>query len=178
MGFPLFLILVDGPMGSGKTTTTKLLSEKLPDAARIAFPDIKRLVPNYKENEKTLPVIREVMRVMIDKYLEFGVSVIVEHITKAEGVQILKDLAEQREAKFMAYRLSAPKDVRMIRVCERARQMMNVPELPESKVAELTGYFESNDQFYTSNPSDLISIINTEELNPDQVAETIVHRIS
>jgi predicted AAA+ superfamily ATPase len=47
-----FLIFVDGPMGSGKTTTTKLLNTELPDTARIAFPDIKRLIPNYSENEK------------------------------------------------------------------------------------------------------------------------------
>lgn len=86
-------MFVDGPMGSGKTTTTKLLNEKLPDAARIALPDIKRLIPNYKENERSLSVIREVMKVMIDKYLELGVSVIVEQITRAEGVELLKNTA-------------------------------------------------------------------------------------
>lgn len=52
-----FLILIDGPMGSGKTATSKLLSQKLPDAARVALPDIKRLIPNHNEKEETLLII-------------------------------------------------------------------------------------------------------------------------
>ncbi len=174
----LFLILVDGPMGSGKTTTTKLLSQKLPDAARIAFPDIKRLIPNYKENEKTLPVIREVMKVMIDKYLELDTSVIVEQIAKADGIEILKGIAARHGAKFFAYRLSAPKEVRMERVKERTRGMMEIPELPESKVLELKSYFGPNDEFYIINPSNLVSIIDTQELGPEQVVDVIINNIS
>jgi type IV secretory pathway ATPase VirB11/archaellum biosynthesis ATPase len=54
--FHTFLILVDGPMGSEKTSTTKLINTELPETARIAFPDMKRLVPSYKENENTIPV--------------------------------------------------------------------------------------------------------------------------
>lgn len=174
----LFLILIDGPMGSGKTTTTRLLSEKLPHAARVAFPDIKRLVPSYKENEKTLPVIREVMKVMIDKYLELGVSVIVEQVSKAEGVELLKAMAERRGAQFLAYRMNAPKDVRVARVRERTREMMDIPELPESKIKELEGYFEPNDQFYANNPSDLVEIIDTENTTPEQVVEMIISKLS
>ena len=107
-----FIIFVDGPMGSGKTTTSKLLNSELPDTARIAFPDIKRLIPNYKENEKTIPIIKDVMVAMIDKYLEHGVSVVVEQITKQEGIEKLKQIADKHEATFLAYRMSAPKDVR------------------------------------------------------------------
>lgn len=164
-------------MGSGKTTTSKLLNETLPNTARVAFPDIKRLIPDYKENEGSLSVTREIMRVMIDKYLELGVSVIVEHVSKAEGVQILKDLAEKRGAKFFAYRLDAPKELRMERVSERTRGMMGVSELPESKVTELAGYFEPNDKFYMENPSDLVQIIDTEKLNPEEVVECVVSAI-
>lgn len=75
-----FLILIDGPMGSGKTNTSKLLNEKMPDTARVALPDINRLIPNYGENQHTLHVIREVMKVMVDKYLEHGVSVVIEQM--------------------------------------------------------------------------------------------------
>ncbi len=172
-----FLILVDGPMGSGKTTTTKLLNQKLPDTARVALPDIKRLVPNFKENKETLTVIREVMKVMIDKYLEHGVSVIVEQITKAEGVEILKNIAEKHGAKFYAYRLTAPKDIRLNRVHERTKEMMGVTELPQSKIDELAGYFEPNDKFYLDNPISTAGSIDTQELNPEEVAETIIGKL-
>jgi predicted kinase len=178
MSTPLFLILVDGPMGSGKTTTTKLLNEKLLGTARVAFPDIKRLIPNYKEGEKSLSVTREVMRVMIDKYLELGVSVIVEQVSKAEGVQVLKGLAEQHGAVFFAYRLDAPKNIRFDRVCDRTKEMMDVSELPGPKKDELTGYFEPNDQFYSENPSGLVVIIETQNRNPEEVAELVISKLS
>jgi predicted ABC-type ATPase len=168
-----FLVFVDGPMGSGKTTTTKLLNSELPNTARIAFPDIKRLIPNYGENAKTIPIIKEVMAVMIDKYLEHGVSVIVEQITKKEGIQLLKDIADKHQAKFFAYRMNAPKDVRWERVKERTRLMMEVEKLPESKVEELRGYFDPNNEFYESNPSDLSVQIDSFTNNPELVVEII-----
>jgi predicted kinase len=178
MSTPLFLVVVDGPMGSGKTTTTKLLNEKLTGTARVAFPDIKRLIPNYKESPDSLSVTREVMRVMIEKYLELEVSVIVEQVSKAEGIQTLKDLAEKNHARFFAYRLDAPKEIRFARVCERTKEMMGVLELPESKKDELMGYFEPNDQFYTENSSGLVSIIDTQSLASKEVAELIIDRLA
>jgi len=172
-----FLIFVDGPMGSGKTTTTKLLNTELPNTARIAFPDIKRLIPNYKENEKTIPVIKDVMAVMIDKYLEHGVSVVVEQITKQEGIEKLKQIADKYEANFFAYRMSASKEERWKRVKERTRQMMEVEQLPESKVEELRGYFEINNNFYEENPSDLSVEISTSVHRPEEVTEIIKNKI-
>lgn len=160
-------------MGSGKTTTTKLLNAELPDTARIAFPDIKRLIPNYKENEKTIPIIKNVMKAMIDTYLEHGVSVIVEQITKQEGIEVLKEIALKHDARFHAYRMTLPKDVRWERVKERTREMMGVEELPDAKVNELLGYFEPNDEFYKENPSDISVQIDTMTNAPGAVVELI-----
>ncbi|MES2226042.1 MAG: ATP-binding protein [Patescibacteria group bacterium] len=173
-----FLVLIDGPMGSGKTTTSKLLNQELPDTARVALPDIKRLIPNYRENEKTLGVVREVMKAMIDTYLSFGVSIIVEQITKTEGVEALSAMAEKHGARFYAYRLTAPKNIRLERVHERTREMMDVSELPESKIQELAGYFEPNNRFYLDNPIAAAESIDTQDLSPDQVVEAIIKKVS
>lgn len=173
-----FLIFIDGPMGSGKTTTTKLLNQKLPDTARIAMPDVKRLVPNYKENPNHLVVIRAVMAAMIDTYLANGVSVIVEQVATAEGLEKLKDITEKRDAKFFAYRLSAPKDTRKVRVDERTKVDMGVTELPQDKVEQLAGYFEPNDQFYIDNPTNLSEPIDTGKMNPDEVTNFIISKLS
>ena len=117
------------------------------------------------------------MKAMIDTYLEHGVSGIVEHITKSEGIEVLRELAEKREAKFYAYRLVAPKDMRLNRVHERTKEMMWVQELPSSKIEELRGYFEPNDQFYLDNPVRVTEAINTEKLSPDQVTEMIIKKL-
>ena len=175
---PLFLIFIDGPMGSGKTTTTKLLNQKLPDTARIAMPDIKRLVPNYKENPKTLVVLKDVMGAMIDTYLEHGVSVIVELVTKTDGIEMLKRIAEKHNAKFYGYRLFAHEDKRQTRVHERTKEMMNVTDLPQTKIEELTDYITKNNQFYVDNPISSIESIDTTEINPEQVVEIILDKLS
>ena len=172
-----FLVIIDGPMGSGKTTTTKLLNQMLPNSARIALPDIKRLVPNYKETEGTLSIVREVMKVMVDKYLEFGVSVVVECISKSEGVGAFKTIAKNRNATFRAYRLTAPKDKRWSRVLERTREMMDVSELPLEKIAELEGYFEPNHQFYVDNPIPNAELIDTDQLSAAEVTEIIIGKL-
>lgn len=173
-----FLIFIDGPMGSGKTTTTKLLNQKLPDTARVAMPDIKRLVPNYKENKNTLVVLRDVMGAMVDTYLKHNVSVIVELVTSAEGVEILKEIAEKRDARFFGFRLNAHKDSREKRVHERTKEVLGVLELPQTKIDELTGYFEPNNQFYLDNPVDGIEYIDTDKMSPEEVVEWIVGRVA
>ncbi len=173
-----FLVLIDGPMGSGKTTTSKLINQKLPDSARIALPDIKRLVPNFRENMKTLAVVREVMRAMIEKYLENGVSVVLEQITSTDGVNTLKQIAETHNVDFYVFRLTAPKDIRLQRVYDRTKEMMAVSELPQSKIDELNGYFELNDQFYIDNPLKAVEIIDTQKLDLDQRTDMIISRLS
>jgi predicted kinase len=173
-----FLILVDGPMGSGKTTTTKLLNQKLPNAARVARADIKRLIPNYKENEEALSVTRDVMHVMIDKYLERGVSVIVELITKTDGAEAVLGIAHKYGATFNAFRLTAPADLRLARVHERTREMMAINELPQSKIDELAGYFESDEKFFIDNPLDVAETIDTQSMTAEQVANAIIERLS
>ena len=165
-------------MGSGKTTTTKLLNQKLPDTARVAMPDIKRLVPNYKENLNTLIVLKEVMGAMIDKYLEHGVSVIVELVTNADGIEMLRQIAEKHNAKFYGYRLSASEDKRRTRVYGRTKEVMNVVELSQSKIDELENYISNNNQFYLDNPADSIESIDTTEINPEQVVEVIINKMS
>ncbi len=173
-----FLIFIDGPMGSGKTTTTKLLNQKLPDTARIAMPDIKRLIPNYKENPNHLVVIRAVMAAMIDTYLAHGVGVIVEQVNSASGISSLKDIADKHGARFFAYRLAAPKDIRKTRVDERTKIDMGVTELPKDKVEQLAGYFEPNDQFYLQNTTEISEPIDTSTMSPDEVTDFIIGKVS
>jgi broad-specificity NMP kinase len=173
-----FLIFIEGPMGSGKTTTSKLLNQRLPDTARIAMPDIKRLIPNYKENKNTLVILRDVMNGMVDTYLKHNVSVIVELVTKADGVEILRETAKKYDARFFGYRLSAPKDIREKRVHDRTRETLGVETLTQEKIIELSEYFEPNDRFFIYNPiSNGVLPIDTEKMSPEEVVEWIIKRI-
>ena len=173
-----FIILVDGPMGSGKTSTTKLLNQKLPNAARVARADIKRLIPNYRENEESLSLTRDVMHAMIDKYLEHGVGVIVELMTRTEDAEDLLGMAHKHGATFNAFRLTAPADLRLARVHERTREMMAINELPQSTIDVLAWNFELDEKFFIDNPLDVAETIDMQSMTPEQVANAIIERLS
>lgn len=175
---PPYIIHVDGPMGSGKTSTTKLLNQKLPNAARVARADIKRLIPNYRENEEFHSLTRSVMHAMIDKYLEYGVGVIVELMSDAEGAEDLKGLAQKYGASYHAFRLTAPADLRLARVHARTREMMAINELPQSIIDVLVWNFELDEKFFSDNPLDVAETIDTHSKTAEQVANAIIERLS
>ena len=45
----LFLILIDGPMGSGKTTISQILHSKLKRTAYIGLDRVKRFISDFKK---------------------------------------------------------------------------------------------------------------------------------
>ena len=169
-----FIIQIDGPMGSGKTTVSKLLRQKLPDCARIALPDIKRLVPNFRENEITLKIIRDVILSMADIYLQNKICIIVEQISAPEDLIRLTKLSTKHNASLHAFRLTAPRDLRLKRVLERSKESYGVTELAQSKILELETYFNANEKFYDENPLSEAQIIDSEINNPDEIVEKII----
>ncbi len=172
-----FIILIDGPMGSGKTTLSKLLSQKLPDFARIALPDIKRFVPNFRENEATLKIIRDVILSMANTYLQNGVSIIVEQISSSKDLINLKELSTRHNSSLYAFRLTAPQDLRLKRVLERSKESLGVIELSNSKILEIEEYFKANEMFYHENPLIEATIIDSEINNPDEISKKIIEEL-
>lgn len=118
------------------------------------------------------------MHVMIDKYLQRGVSAIVELMTTTDDAETLRGIAHKYGATFNAFRLTAPADLRLARVHERTREMMDIIELPQSKIDELVGHFERDEKFFVDNPLDVAETIDTQSMTPEQVASTIIERLS
>ncbi len=169
----LFIVLIDGPMGSGKTTTSKALNAKLEGTARISLADVKRFISGYEKSESYTKISQEVIKVMTEKYLELGISVVVECIMKAEGVESFAQIAKKYNAHCFAYKLTAPESLLFDRVKERTRLMMDVAELPSEKITELEGLFEPNYKFHMENPCSAAKTVDSENFNTDQIIEMI-----
>lgn len=170
-----FIILLHGPMGSGKTTTSTSLHQQICPSARIALPDIRRIVSG--DNHKNGNLAREVMLRMADSYLSENVPVIVETVCKEDSVKNYKALAEKHRCELYAFLISADEEIRFERVCERTKQMMGADILPSEKVEELQRYFEENDTFYQQESSELCTILNTDNKTRSQVVDLILTRV-
>ena len=79
-----FLLLIHGPMGSGKTTLSNVLHNKLKPSALVGLDYIKWFVSGYKRSKANNKMTRNVVFAMVNEYLHQGVSVILEQALKQE----------------------------------------------------------------------------------------------
>ena len=172
-----FLILIDGPMGSGKTTTSKLLHQRLPGTARVALADVKRFISEYDTNKAFSSISRTVVRTLVDTYLAENVSVIAEYIVSDKEISDFENIAASHNAVFISIKLSAPKDLLIERVQRRTREMMDVDVLPEEKIAELDTLFERNYTFHQKNTNNNALTIDTQVLSPEEVVKRILEEM-
>ncbi len=92
------LILLDGMSGAGKTTLSNSLSKELLRTAIIGFDKIKKFISDFERGARDNQIAREVTMVMAEKYLNLGLSVIVENPFKTEEeIDFYTTLAQERK---------------------------------------------------------------------------------
>src|SRR5438045_3185951 len=106
-----FLLLIHGPMGSGKTTLANVLHEKLKPSALVGLDRIKWFVSGFKRTTANNAMTRAVVFAVVNEYLRQGVSVIIEQALKPTEVSALKRLAKKHKAVFFMYQLKAPREI-------------------------------------------------------------------
>ena len=168
--------MLHGPMGSGKTTTSKLLNESIVPSARVALPDVRRLVSgNHREHGE---VTRQVMLDISTSYLQSNIPVIIETVCGEEYIKKCAALAKAQSCRFYPYFIFADESLRWDRVCERTRQMMEVEKLPDSKIKELEPVFADNKAFYDKQTGDLGEVLDTSDLSIEAVVQKIKDKVS
>ncbi len=130
------LIVIDGPMGSGKTTVSKLLQERIKEkTALVCLDKLKRMVSQNKlDNIIHLELAHEVGALMANFYLKKGVNVIVEKaFTKSEFLESFLKLIKGKP-KIFIYQIEAPFEIRIKRVKEREKNKSR--GIPKNKLGE------------------------------------------
>ncbi len=166
-----FVVLLHGPMGSGKTTVSKAINELIMSSARVALPDVRRFVSgNHLEGGE---LARKVMLAMTESYLQNEVSVVIDVVCKAEYIDECKQLAHKYGYIFLPYYIFADSEVRWSRVCARTVEMMGVEELPESKIEELRPIFAHNQDFYDALTGELGEHLDSTAMSVDEIITKI-----
>lgn len=165
-----FLLLVDGMSGAGKTTVTKLLAEKLPRTAIVGFDKIKKFVSDFERGARDNQIAREVTMVMAQKYLDLGLSVIVEHPFKTEEeIDFYTKLASKRDIPCYKFQLHASPDIALQRVVERTKK--NNGDLTEERARNNISLFRLRDHLN-------FKVIDTTHIEPQKIVEVILNEIS
>lgn len=168
-----FLVVIDGPMGSGKTTTARLLHSKLEGTVRLERSEIKRFISNFDEDSHN-KVVQDVAMVMVDEFLKNGVSVVVEWTMSSGRVERFKEIAKKYNIRCYVYELYAPKDLLLKRVEERTRVLLKKEELPDKNKENIYKNFENNYSFRIDHKYKDATVIDSSKLSIEEVGERIL----
>jgi len=168
MGRP-FLIIIDGPIGSGKTTVSKILHKKLKRTALISLDRLKRLISDFRRgNHDDIQLASDIGVAMTKEYLKQGFNVIVEKaFSRSEYVKDFTKIAKNRNIKLLVYQLEAPLEIRIYRVGER--------DLPEGvKTKPSKSRILKNAKHHDLYKYKRAKIFDSKKLSPNKIAREIL----
>lgn len=114
----LNFILLNGAMGSGKSTIADLLKNKLKRTAIIEIEDVRHLVTGSEDNLLAWDVIYS----MCDQYLKSGVNILLKQtVASQEIVNKFLRLARKHKCSIYFYHLQAPKNELLKRIDKRKK---------------------------------------------------------
>jgi predicted kinase len=164
-----FVIILEGPMGSGKTTISSLLHSKLPRTALLGMDKIKWFLSDFQRVED-YDLVSRVMLGMCKTFLEQGCNLLIEQaFWKKEYVQPYIDLTNEFKADLHFYQLEAPEDV----LKKRAQGRPNTPQKPPVT----TGRIDENLKKWQENRYEFGKNIDTEKLSPEEVVQLILQDV-
>jgi adenylate kinase family enzyme len=162
----LFMVIIIGPPGAGKTTLAEFLKNQLTFTAHVASDNIKRFISEFKEVHSHNKVSRNVANVMANEYLKNNISVIVDQNMDSEEIEKLKNIADKHKVDFFIYRVEAHPEIREKRILERTKKS-NKPMMSKETMRKLLKRYEKNT--YAGNV-----ILDSEKLSTEEMANLIL----
>ena len=169
-----FLIIIDGPMGAGKSTTANLLKEKMKEkTALISIDYLKKVVSQHKLDSLVHHKIAQKAAIELTNfYLKEGINVIVEKAFTID--KFLKSFIKsiKQKNKMFVYQIEVPFDIGFSRVKERESQKEK--GIPRRKVKEK---FTRNHAHYKNGKYKGAKIFDSSKLTPKQVVNIILKEV-
>lgn len=139
----LFVVVIHGPMGVGKTALADLLNDEIADTAHFGADHIKRFVSDFRNVPSHTQVAKNMVPIMADGYLKQGISLILEQAFTAEEIKSLELIAQKFGAKFYIYGLDADRETLNKRIGERT-QRLGKPEVSTEHINKSYEEYKQN----------------------------------
>lgn len=151
------MIIIDGPMGAGKTTVATLLYKKFNNTAFLGLDRIKWFVSKFPRTNKSNKMTARVILCMCRCYLQHGLPVVIEQsFRKKSTMKSYVDLAKEKKIPLFIYELAAPKEILIDRVKHRPdmcpekkklpfwRRLQNINDYPHKSFYPVRAAFDSS----------------------------------
>ncbi|MBP6883774.1 MAG: AAA family ATPase [Candidatus Pacebacteria bacterium] len=165
----LFLMIINGPTGAGKTTLSKILHAKLKRTAHTGLDKVKRYISDFKRNPTDNEISRNVAIAMTQEYLKQGISVIYDEPMTKERAISFKKMAKKYGARYFLYQLHASEPVVQLRVAQRT-ELLGKPKISKARVKRNYG-------LYMKHKSKDATIFDSEKMSSEQIASLILKEL-
>ncbi len=162
----LFVIVIHGPMGAGKTALADMLHDEIADTAHFGADHIKWLVSDFRNVSSHTKVAQNMIPVMAEGYLTQGINLILEQAFSAEEIKFLELIAQKFGAKFYVYGLSAERSTLNKRIIERT-QRLGKPEIS-------TTHIDQSFEEYKRNMYERGVLFDSEKISIGEMADKII----
>jgi len=153
-------IVLNGAMGSGKSTVATLLAGKLEKTAILEIEDIRRLVTGKENNLLAWKVIYR----MCDEYLKNGISVLLKQTVASEDlVDGFVRLAKKHKCAIGVFHFQAPKPVLLKRIGQRRKTS-------KASKALIARNIRKHERIKYKNAT----VIDTSKMAPHEVADLVL----
>lgn len=166
-----FLIIIDGPMGSGKTTIGTLVHKKLKRTALVGTDRIKWFVSDFKRGPEDNKMTAEVLFVMCEEYIKQGINILIpQGFWKKEYLDEYIDLAKKNNLELFVYQLETPKEILLKRLAERPMPALATSRVPKARILK-------NLKTWEENRYDLGRVFDTSKQSAEQITKEILKEV-
>lgn len=140
-----FLVLIDGPMGSGKTTIGKILHSKLKRTAILSTDAIKFFISDFERGERDNAISAAVLMQMCKEYIRQEINIVLpQGFWKKEFIDPYMQFADENNLALFVYQLEAPKEMLLKRISNRPKPAQAKTPVPVERILKNLETWESS----------------------------------
>lgn len=168
-----FIIILDGPMGSGKSTVGAIIVKKLRRTALINEDKIKWFISDFRRSKRDNAIVRAVMIEMCKEYLKQGINLVITQgfLREKRPLSPFIAMSKKSKSKLLVYHLDAPKTVLLQRIKERKKSKNVRTPIAKTRV-------HRNIRIWKANRYSIGKEFQTDEISVKKIAKEILKEIN